>query len=893
MAEIDPRLAAALADKYRLDRELGAGGMATVYLAHDLKHEREVAIKVLHPDLGAALGAERFLSEIKTTAKLSHPHILPLLDSGNADGFLFYVMPVMTGETLRARLEREHPLPIPEAVRIAREVASALDYAHRQGIVHRDIKPENILLHEGQALVADFGIALAVQTAGGQRMTQTGLSLGTPQYMSPEQAMGERSIDARSDVYALGAVTYEMLAGEAPFSGPSVQAIVAKVLSERPTPLHTVRDTVPAAVEAAVLCALAKLPADRFATAREFGEALAREGSASFAENGTLVSGASTAAGTARALRRWQLLAGVLATAALVATGFAVRAFTTSSAKGVGGRAIRTQLDLPADERIATNVTGTTVAVSPDGRIIAYTTITVNGFRLHLRHVDELTSREVGGGNVSARTLTFSPDGKWLAFTEGNVLRKVSVDGGALITLGSTGGTVPYGMSWGAGDTLRIGSFSGLNQVPASGGTPTLVPRADSASARLGLRWPLLLPDGRSLLVVRGNSTSAPGQLSRFELRTGRVTHYELQVSTPVGVVAGQLIYVAATGALMAVPIDVATGEPKGEPQLLEDGLLIDPTSGAKISLSASGTLVYLKGRAQVQPVVVDPRTGAVAPLLDELRSYTAPRYSPDGTRVAFGVTAATSTDIWIYDVARRTLTRLTTDGNNVRPEWSPDGQRVVFISERAGDHGIWSQASDGGSPATLLFKPPVEPFEALVSPDHRWLVYRSAPGIASSRDIFAVPFAGDRSTVTTLVEGPETESQPRIAPDSRWLAYQSNETGRFEIYVRPFPGSGGRVQVSASGGTEAIWGRDGRSLYYRGPDGEVIKVSVTTGVSFSIGNRVTLATGDYLVDATHPYWDVAPDGRLLMLRRAGDPAQAIVVHDWASEFTNARGTRR
>ena len=273
MITID-RLTAALSDRYRVDRELGAGGMATVYLAHDLKHERDVAIKVLHPDLGAALGGERFLTEIRTTARLQHPHILPLLDSGDADGLLYYVMPLVTCETLRARLERERQLPIADAVRIAREVASALDYAHRQNVIHSDIKPENILLHDGSALVADFGIALAVQSAGGQRMTQTGLSLGTPQYMSPEQAMGERTIDARSDIYSLGAVTYEMLTGDAPFTGSSVQAIVAKVLSEKPTSLHTLRDTVLPYIEHAVFTALAKLPADRFASAAEFATAL-------------------------------------------------------------------------------------------------------------------------------------------------------------------------------------------------------------------------------------------------------------------------------------------------------------------------------------------------------------------------------------------------------------------------------------------------------------------------------------------------------------------------------------------------------------------------------------------------------------------------------------------
>ena len=274
MSEPLDRLRTALADRYLIERQLGQGGMATVYLGHDLKHDRDVAIKVLHADLGAALGADRFLTEIKTTAKLQHPHILPLLDSGDADGLLYYVMPLASGETLRARLERERQLPIEDAVRIATEVADALHAAHVLGIVHRDIKPENILLQGGHALVADFGIALAVQQAGGQRMTQTGLSLGTPQYMSPEQAMGDRAVDARSDIYALGAVCYEMLVGQPPFTGATVQAIVARVMTERPASIQGVRDTVPPSLEGAILKALAKLPADRYPNAAAFGAAI-------------------------------------------------------------------------------------------------------------------------------------------------------------------------------------------------------------------------------------------------------------------------------------------------------------------------------------------------------------------------------------------------------------------------------------------------------------------------------------------------------------------------------------------------------------------------------------------------------------------------------------------
>src|SRR5215217_4653706 len=274
MPDLLGRLQSALADRYRLDREAGAGGMATVYLAQDIRHGRPVAVKVLRPELAAVIGAERFLAEIKLTANLQHPHILPLFDSGETDSFLFYVMPFVKGETLRDRMNREKQLPVAEALRITAEVASALDYAHRQGVVHRDIKPENILLHDGSALVADFGIALAASKASGARMTETGMSLGTPHYMSPEQAMGEREITPRSDVYALGAVLYEMLTGEPPFTGSTAQAVVARVLTENPRPLMTQRHTIPRHVEAAVLTALEKLPADRFETASEFADAL-------------------------------------------------------------------------------------------------------------------------------------------------------------------------------------------------------------------------------------------------------------------------------------------------------------------------------------------------------------------------------------------------------------------------------------------------------------------------------------------------------------------------------------------------------------------------------------------------------------------------------------------
>src|SRR5262245_56823493 len=357
------RLATALADRYRIERELGQGGMATVYLAEDLKHRRKVAIKVLRPELAAVIGAERFLREIQTIATLHHPHILGLIESGEVQGTAYYVMPFVEGESLRERLTREKQLPVADAIHIATEVASALDYAHRHGVIHRDIKPENVMLRDGSALVADFGIALAVSSAGGSRMTETGMSLGTPHYMSPEQAMGERAITPRSDVYALGAMTYEMLVGDPPFTGSTAQAIVAKVMTDKPVSLQHQRERVPDAVEDAVLTALEKLPADRFATAAEFAAALQGKG--------TRPTTVRRAAAPAPRARRWIVpaLASVAAVATIAAALMALR---------LGRHPVqpvaRFTLDIPDLLVNFTGFYGASLAISRDGARMAFVT---------------------------------------------------------------------------------------------------------------------------------------------------------------------------------------------------------------------------------------------------------------------------------------------------------------------------------------------------------------------------------------------------------------------------------------------------------------------------------------------------------------------------------------
>jgi serine/threonine-protein kinase len=409
---------------------------------------------VLHPDLGAALGGDRFLAEIKTTAKLQHPHILPLLDSGEADALLYYVMPFVPGETLRARLERERQLPIDDVVRIAREIADALGAAHAVGIVHRDIKPENILLQSGHALVADFGIALAVQHASGARMTQTGLSLGTPQYMSPEQAMGDKHIDARSDIYALGAVTYEMLTGEPPFTGASVQAIVAKVMNAEPETPTLIRKTIPPGVEATVLRALAKLPADRQSTAAEFATGLTGTATATTSLPITRARSAS--------LRLWQ---GVAVLALIVAASALVM---SSRRPTPTPRVVR--FALPG----ASTLVGSTTqpAVSPDGRAVAYSISGGAAPGIRLRWLDR-DEAEAIRETATATDVVFSPDGRQLAFVnaEGQI-RIVPVSGGPATVLGQHTDKFS-GVSWGKDGYIYFslgGRDGGIARVAATGG---------------------------------------------------------------------------------------------------------------------------------------------------------------------------------------------------------------------------------------------------------------------------------------------------------------------------------------------------------------------------------------------------------------------------------------
>ena len=863
-----------LADRYRIERELGEGGMARVYLAEDRKHGRKVAIKVLRPELAAVIGAERFVREIQTIAALQHPHILGLIDSGEVAGTAYYVMPFVEGESLRDRLAREKQLPVAEAVRLTTEVASALDYAHRHGVIHRDIKPENILLHDGSALVADFGIALAVSTAGGStRMTETGMSLGTPHYMSPEQAMGEREIGAASDVYALGCVTYELLTGDPPFTGSTAQAIVARVVTEAPRSLTSQRRTIPANVEAAVLTALQKLPADRFESARAYADALhdPHYGEAR----------AEGAAAWRRPDRR--VIAGlVLALAAALAFGVVQ---WRAAHRERPTRVVRFPLPMTSAMLVSNAALGTNMAVSPDGGTVAYADVGPEGVsRLSVRPVDQVLS-SVLDGTEGAQMPCFSPDGRWLAYLIGTTVWKVPVAGGAPVTVSHTTGA-PVGLTWSGSGLIVIGTADGLLAVPATGGPGRIIATIDTAAGDLYFVQPHALADGNTVLFaiqpVEGLPKTTLGILS---LKTGKYRRVDLGILDPLGIIDGTLVYVTPGGVLTGVKLDLSGAKASSNPVALGADVLTTLAGASEAVLSPNGTLVYQSSNAAGVLGWVDLQ-GRFEPVINDAKVYTFPRLSPDGSRIALSIVAGGRSDVWIYDIASATPMRLTNAGTlNDRAEWTPDGRQVLYRADKGARTGIWWQPADlSGAPAPILTDTRHNYFEGVMSPDGRTLAYQVDDGGAHQADVMYRALSGD-TTSHPIAASNFVEAQPRISPDGRWIAYATDASGTSEIMVQSYPGPGPRVQVSVGGGSEPVWSRDGHRLFYR--DGRhLMAVVLATSPRLAVTSRTALFRDDYMfAQAPHPNYDVSPDGtRFLMIRNARQP-ELLVAYDWASEL--------
>lgn len=857
MSEFLDRLAAVLASRYQLERQLGEGGMATVYLARDLKHGRKVAIKVLRPALAARLGSDRFLQEIKVTANLQHPNILPLYDSGAADEFLYYVMPYVEGESLRGKLDHDRQLNLEETISIAKAVAAALGYAHEQGIVHRDIKPENVLLQRGQPLVADFGIALAVSAAGGgdSRITDAGISLGTPSYMSPEQATGDRKVDARSDIYSLGALTYEMLTGDPPHHASTIQSLVAKILSEKPSPISRSRELVPANVDAAVQRALAKSPADRFARAADFAEALSNPAFR------LPVTGELTTVAPPAPVSRLLVLTGGFALLGLgLAVGWAIGKGT--SPRTEPGEARSAVFHLPLDSGAA--IPGYP-ALSPDGAALVYPAGDAGSNRLFLRRLRDPTPAPIPG-TEGGNSAFISPDGVWVGFLADQSLKKVRLEDGA------EGIIAPFveamaGATWGEADTILFSALprGSLFQVPAKGGTPApLVIGQQKLDS--GFYFPQYLPGNRAIVF---NTQSTGGQLGVLDLGTGKRKTFGRGLR-PSYLESGQLVFANPEGRLVSQGFDLDRQELWGEQSVLPEDLGVG-RGRAFYSVSRGGTLAIIRAAGTTLDMSLYDRAGNQQVLLRN--ASWAPRFSPDGNLIAYG--DGNPDDLWIHDLRTQTRGRFTREGvSSNDPAWSPDGKNLAFSADRPSRKDLLIRSSDGsGTERQLVVR------EGLQWPSDwtrtGYILYTDVP-LDEDRDIWAVKADGSEPPFPYL-DTPFLERGGTVSPDGRWIAYDSNAPGRFEVFVNTFPiPSASPVLVSTAGGRNPRWSPGGQELFYWVED-RLISLRVDLSRRPRVLQSSLVLKAPY-AGADHPNYDVHPDGNRFVVVTGRARPQRITV---------------
>ncbi len=861
MTEITARLSTALADRYQIERHLGEGGMATVYLAEDLKHKRKVAVKVLRPELAAVLGAERFVQEITTTANLQHPHILPLFDSGEADGFLYYVMPFIDGETLRDKLNRETQLGIEEAVKITTEVADALDYAHRHNVIHRDIKPENILLHDGRPMVADFGIALAVSAAAGGRMTETGMSLGMPHYMSPEQATADRDLTNRSDIYSLGSVLYEMLTGEPPHLGGSAQAIIMKIVTEVAQPVTAIRKSVPPNVAAAVAKALEKLPADRFESAAKFAAALSDP---QFTVVPTL-SGIQPVRAPLRSDVRAMIGWGIATVLALVLVWMLLRPAPTVTAP------ISTRLTLDVIDFDGLRLGE--IAVSPDGSLFAMPTFE----GIYIRPAGDASFRLLPDTR-RAISPAFSPDSRWLVFIREGVLFKIAVDGGSASTLFRSNTILASNPQWGHTGTIVFQSQLRLYQVSDAGGEP------EPLGGGINGWGPSLLPDGSGVLYT------VPEGVTLFEFGADTARLVVPNGTDAMYIETGHLVYGhTMEGGLFAVPFDLRTHAVTGIPVPVMDDVPIIGTN-AFYSLSQTGTLVYstdpllMSVGAARQLLLLDLR-GGIDTIPLSPRTFNWPRFSPDGRQLSFntGTGRIEQRMIYTYDLVTGTTTQITFEGGTHAAAWSPDGTRFVFSSERDGTvaEDLFIMPIDGSSPATHILSLRGDE-HAMAWPTEDRIVFNAN----GNQDLLIVNPSGVEREATPYLNAEWPEMELSVSPNGEFTAYQSDESGRPQIYVRRFPDPQDGRLVSADGGRAPRWAPDGETVYYW---------SLSRDTLFSVpmqpdptvaGSPEVLAVIPRLL----PGWDVdRVSGRAVVLQVVEENAEIspklLVVVNWFEEL--------
>jgi len=873
MSPTTAQLSTAIADRYRIERELGQGGMATVYLAHDLKHDRKVALKVLKPELAAVLGAERFVVEIRTTAALQHPHILPLFDSGTAEGFLFYVMPFIDGETLRDRLDRDTQLGVDEAIRITCEIADALHYAHTRGVIHRDIKPENILMQGGRPMVADFGIALAVSAAAGGRMTETGLSLGTPHYMSPEQATAEKEITARSDVYSLASMLYEMLTGNPPHTGASAQQIIMKIITETPVSVLAARRTVPPHVADAIAQALEKLPADRFASAADFARALQHD-------DGTRrrSSAQRASAPTDRRTTPWRTIA--------LGTGVAALLFGAVAAWSLARTGASRDASAPvafAYRPMLEGVERPTVSITRDGWRIAQSVVDSNGVaQVSVRALGS-TQQSLLAGAEGCVDPVFSPDGQWLLCLLRGTLMRVPAGGGVATVLASDVNGVP---AIGDDGTVYFARMSaGLWRVPLTGGEPEQVTVLDTTRRELTHWTPQVLPGGKAVLFNSYGTPIANSFIEVVELKTGTRTVLVRGAVQARYVPSGHLLYVR-DGAIFATTFDPATFAIGGTAVPVIEKVAWSLTDGfAAYDVADNGTLVYVdRGEWDVDKRVVwVDRSGREETAISEPGDWAEPRLSPDGRWIA-AARVQGNRQLWLYDRTRRVLSEFTRgDGISFAAVWTPDSRALIY-SREVPVYDLYRQRLDGSAPEPLV-STRYDKHPSGLSPDGARLLYTES----AAQDHLLLAHLDSGTTAPLDASGAERRNGV-VSPDGRWIAYEEVAPGRQpDVWVRPLSGPGDRTVVSAGGGDQPRFTRGGREIVYR--RGVSLFTAAFDPATGEVGAPVELfrkrTVGRLASERTAGY-DVTPDGSRFLMVVADPRPEAlpnVVITNWFEEL--------
>jgi len=817
---------------YEIEEEIGAGGMGEVYRARDTRLDRTVAIKVLPDHLSQSPELrQRLEREAKAVSSLSHPNICALYDIGHEDGVDYLVMEFIDGETLAERLS-QGPMPLEDALRYGVEIADALEKAHRQGIVHRDIKPGNIMLTASGAKLLDFGLAKADSGLGGDAdltvsptvskpLTTAGTVLGTYQYMAPEQLEG-KEVDARTDIFSLGAVLYEMVTGRRAFAGGSQASLISAIMTEQPAPASTVQPMTPPAFDRVMQTCLAKDPEERWQTAHDVKLQLQW-----IAEGGSVVGLPAPVAARRKSRERlaWAVGAIAAATAVVFAVGFFLRSPEAP-------RQVRFQI-MPEAKLAQVG----SPRISPDGRMIAFQAIDNDGNgQIWLRPLDSLDARPLAGseGAVADGRPMWSPDSRYIAFFAGGKLKKVPVAGGPAQTICDANGADG---SWSSrGEIVFDGQANApLMRVTAAGGiAKPEVSQADFEEAP-SLGWPEFLPDGKRFLFI-GDLAGEEGMIMLHEIGTSEntaLTHADsrVQYAEP-----GYLIYVL-DGMLVAHPFDAGKGELTGEPMPLADNVGSSAVGLADFSAATDGTLVFRSGESGGRRLLWYDRAGGELGAVAEGNEFRNTCLSPDGSRVVSGITDDDSgnRDLWIHDLDRGVASRFTFDpARDSNPLWSPDGTQIVFSSTRDEKRGLYRKDASGVGAAELLLEVEGGANANAWSSDGGFLLYNTQ-NADTSWDIWALPMDGSGEPFPVL-HSEFSEVRASFSPDGKWFSYGSSESGRFEVYVRQFPGPGGQWQVSTDGGSESVWSAAGREIFFLDVGGNLSVVPVETGATFTAG---------------------------------------------------------